>query len=288
MRSIVRAVVTLAAAAVLYELLARSGYFAPALLPTIPAIVRALIVMLANGTMIEHAAFTMYRVMFGFGLAIAIGIPLGILMARFQRDRKFLPAAGECAHADPFFRVGPAVHAVVRHRQSDDDPDRLLCRHLSDGVQHLVGRPLGQSVVAARGRCHGRGRTEPVLEGDHPWCIALHHHRYAASLSARVDRGRRRRNDRSLRLGTWAGSFSTPRNFSTPTSCWRRCSLSALSAMPSSGLSSARSSAQPCSGGAWCAWPRVRNGKQEWSLLKFAMSALCTTRQAAKCLASRT
>ncbi|MGB7657166.1 MAG: ABC transporter permease subunit, partial [Pseudolabrys sp.] len=92
MRSIVRAVVTLAAAAVLYELLARSGYFAPALLPTIPAIVRALIVMLANGTMIEHAAFTMYRVMFGFGLAIAIGIPLGILMARFQRvENFFLP-----------------------------------------------------------------------------------------------------------------------------------------------------------------------------------------------------
>ena len=236
MRSIVRAVVTLAAAAVLYELLARSGYFAPALLPTIPAIVRTLIAMLANGTMIEHAAFTMYRVMFGFGLAIAdrnsAWHPDGPLPA----CRKFLPAAGERAHADPFFRIGAAVHAVVRHRQSDDDSDRVLCRDLSDGVQHLVGRPLGQSVVAARGRRHGRGRTEPVLEGDHPWCVALHHHRHAASLSARVDRGRRRRNDRSLRLGTWAGSFSTPRNFSTPTSCWRRCSLSALSAMPSSGF----------------------------------------------------
>ena len=82
MRSIVRAVATLAAAAVLYELLARSGYFAPALLPTIPAIVRALIAMLANGTMIEHAAFTMYRVMFGFGLAIELfdlGLNIGHL-----------------------------------------------------------------------------------------------------------------------------------------------------------------------------------------------------------------
>ena len=92
MRSIIRAAVTLAAAAVLYELLARSGYFAPALLPTIPAIVRTLIAMLANGTMIEHAVFTMYRVMFGFGLAIAVGIPLGILMARFHRvENFFLP-----------------------------------------------------------------------------------------------------------------------------------------------------------------------------------------------------
>jgi len=92
MRSIVRAAVTLTAAAALYELLARSGYFAPALLPTIPAIVRTLIAMLADGTMIEHAAFTMYRVMFGFGLAVAVGIPLGILMARFQRvETFFLP-----------------------------------------------------------------------------------------------------------------------------------------------------------------------------------------------------
>ena len=92
MRSVVRAVLTLTAAAVLYELLARSGYFAPALLPTIPAIVRTLIAMLANGTMIEHAAFTMYRVMLGFSLAIAVGIPLGILMARFPRvENFFLP-----------------------------------------------------------------------------------------------------------------------------------------------------------------------------------------------------
>ena len=92
MRSIVRAAITLTAAAALYELLARSGYFAPALLPTIPAIVRTLIAMLADGSMIEHAAFTMYRVMFGFGLAVAVGIPLGILMARFQRiENFFLP-----------------------------------------------------------------------------------------------------------------------------------------------------------------------------------------------------
>ena len=60
-----RAAVTLAAAAAVYEALARSGYFAPALLPTIPVIVQALFASIADGTMIEHAAFTLYRVMFG-------------------------------------------------------------------------------------------------------------------------------------------------------------------------------------------------------------------------------
>jgi NitT/TauT family transport system permease protein len=88
-RTIVRATVTLAAAAAAYELLARSGYFAPALLPTIPVIASTLIAMLADGTMIKHAAFTMYRVMFGFSLAITTGIPLGILMARFHRVESF-------------------------------------------------------------------------------------------------------------------------------------------------------------------------------------------------------
>jgi NitT/TauT family transport system permease protein len=91
-RSIVRAAITLAVAAALYEAVARSGYFAPALMPTLPAIARTLFAMIADGSIIEHAAFTMYRVMFGFFLAVLVGLPLGILMARVQRvENFFLP-----------------------------------------------------------------------------------------------------------------------------------------------------------------------------------------------------
>ena len=91
-RSIVRAAITLAVAAALYEAAARSGYFAPALMPTLPAIARTLFAMIADGSIIEHAAFTMYRVMFGFFLAVLVGLPLGILMARVQRvENFFLP-----------------------------------------------------------------------------------------------------------------------------------------------------------------------------------------------------
>ncbi|HKS84153.1 MAG TPA: ABC transporter permease [Pseudolabrys sp.] len=88
-RSVIRAMLTIAAAAVLYEIAARSGYFAAALLPTIPTILNTLYSMVADGTMIEHAAFTMYRVMLGFCLAIMVGVPLGILMARFRRVESF-------------------------------------------------------------------------------------------------------------------------------------------------------------------------------------------------------
>ncbi len=91
-RSLLRAAVTLAIAAAVYEAMARSGYFAAALLPNIPAIAKTLVATLMDGSMIQHAVYTLYRVMFGFGLAITVGIPLGILMARFQRvENFFLP-----------------------------------------------------------------------------------------------------------------------------------------------------------------------------------------------------
>jgi NitT/TauT family transport system permease protein len=90
--SLVRGVLALLAAATVYEAMARSGYFAPALLPTLPTIAHTLFATLADGTMIEHAAFTLYRVMFGFALAVVVGLPLGILMARFRQvENFFLP-----------------------------------------------------------------------------------------------------------------------------------------------------------------------------------------------------
>ena len=92
LRSLTRGALALVVAATLYEALARSGIFAAALLPTIPTIARTLYATLADGSMVEHAAFTLYRVMFGFSLAVVAGLPLGILMARFQRvENFFLP-----------------------------------------------------------------------------------------------------------------------------------------------------------------------------------------------------
>jgi NitT/TauT family transport system permease protein len=91
-RSVLRGALAVLAAAAIYEVMARSGYFAPALLPTLPTIGRTLVAMLADGSMLEHAAFTLYRVMLGFGLAVVVGLPLGILMARFQHvENFFLP-----------------------------------------------------------------------------------------------------------------------------------------------------------------------------------------------------
>jgi NitT/TauT family transport system permease protein len=93
-RSLFRAAVTLACAAALYEALARSGWFAAALMPTLPQVASALAASLADGTMIGHTMSTLYRVLFGLALAIVAGLPLGILMGRFRAVENFvLPLA---------------------------------------------------------------------------------------------------------------------------------------------------------------------------------------------------
>ena len=93
-RSIIRATMTLAAVAALYEAIAYSGWFPPALLPTLPMVARTFVAMIADGTMLTHAAYTIARVLVGFGLAVAVGIPLGILMGRSRAVEGFvLPLA---------------------------------------------------------------------------------------------------------------------------------------------------------------------------------------------------
>jgi NitT/TauT family transport system permease protein len=93
-RSAYRAGLTLLIAAAVYEAIARSGYFPAALLPPLPKVASTLWSLLLDGTLIEHAAYTMYRVLFGLSLAVMVGLPLGILMARFRPvEHFFLPLA---------------------------------------------------------------------------------------------------------------------------------------------------------------------------------------------------
>jgi len=93
-RSAVRATITLVCAALLYEAIARTGYFPPVLMPTLPKIGRTLIDVLVDGTMLWHAAATLYRVLVGMALAVVVGLPLGILMGRFKPVENFvLPLA---------------------------------------------------------------------------------------------------------------------------------------------------------------------------------------------------
>jgi NitT/TauT family transport system permease protein len=93
-RSARRGALTLLAAALAWETVARSGMFAPALLPTLPRIAATFVDMLRDGTLLEHTIYTLYRVLFGLALAVAVALPLGILMGRSHAvESFFLPLA---------------------------------------------------------------------------------------------------------------------------------------------------------------------------------------------------
>jgi NitT/TauT family transport system permease protein len=89
-QTILRGGLTLVAIALVYEVIARSGTFPSALLPTLPKVADTLVRLVADGTMLWHAFYTLYRMLCGFALAIAIGLPLGILMGRYRPVEHFI------------------------------------------------------------------------------------------------------------------------------------------------------------------------------------------------------
>jgi NitT/TauT family transport system permease protein len=88
-RTILRGTITILVVAALYETIARSGMFPRALMPTLPKVWSTLVDLLADGTMLRHAFYTLYRMLAGFALAVAIGLPLGILMGRYRAVENF-------------------------------------------------------------------------------------------------------------------------------------------------------------------------------------------------------
>ena len=93
-RSAVVAVVSISVAALIYEAVARTGYFPPVLMPTLPKIASKLLEVLLDGTMLIHTLGTLLRVLVGMAIAVVVGLPLGILMGRFKPvENFFLPLA---------------------------------------------------------------------------------------------------------------------------------------------------------------------------------------------------
>jgi ABC-type nitrate/sulfonate/bicarbonate transport system permease component len=60
-RSILRGAITILVVAALYELTARSGLFPRALMPTLSKVGSTLIDLIADGSMLRHAFYTLYR-----------------------------------------------------------------------------------------------------------------------------------------------------------------------------------------------------------------------------------
>jgi NitT/TauT family transport system permease protein len=87
-----KAVFSISIFVLVYEAVARTGWFAAALVPTLPTVAQTLWAMLADGSMANHALNTLYRVFAGLALAAGVGLVLGFLMARYRTvEGFFLP-----------------------------------------------------------------------------------------------------------------------------------------------------------------------------------------------------
>jgi NitT/TauT family transport system permease protein len=89
-RFVLGSVASFGLAAVIWEAFARSGLFSPALSPSLAVIVPALVQMVVSGTIFVHVAYTLYRILWGLGLAALSGVPVGILMGRFKAVERFV------------------------------------------------------------------------------------------------------------------------------------------------------------------------------------------------------
>lgn len=90
--SLRRGAAAVVALAVIWEIFARSGWFSRALAPPLENILVSLWRMLADGSMPQHALFTLGRVLIGIAFSCLIAIPLAMLMGRVRAvERFFLP-----------------------------------------------------------------------------------------------------------------------------------------------------------------------------------------------------
>lgn len=81
---------------------ARFGPFTPYLLPAPPAVARALGELIESGELWVHLTASLGRVLAGFGLAVVLALPLGLVVGLSRRARELLaPTLGFLQHVPP-------------------------------------------------------------------------------------------------------------------------------------------------------------------------------------------
>jgi NitT/TauT family transport system permease protein len=79
------------------------------ILPAPEAVLRRLLEELAGGTLPHHAAFTLIEALGGFGLALAVSLPLAYLLAHAPRLERVLAPQLAATQAVPVVAVAPLI-----------------------------------------------------------------------------------------------------------------------------------------------------------------------------------
>ena len=73
-----------------WEVLARYSGWSTHIFPDPYTVVLSLVQLISDGTLLRHTVASLFRVTAGFYLAVAFGVPLGILLGRIWTTRSFL------------------------------------------------------------------------------------------------------------------------------------------------------------------------------------------------------
>ena len=84
LRRLVSCIAFFAALTYLWHYLVQRGTWSPILLPDPSAVWEYLVGAVKDGTLLQASMVTMRRLLIGYGIGIALGIPLGLLTARFR------------------------------------------------------------------------------------------------------------------------------------------------------------------------------------------------------------
>lgn len=84
MKRFLYASVFFSAVLVAWHLLVKAALWSPVLLPSPEKVARYLIASIADGTLLEATLVTLRRLFFGYVIGLALGLPLGLLTARFK------------------------------------------------------------------------------------------------------------------------------------------------------------------------------------------------------------
>lgn len=87
-----------------WELLSRSGWVSARLMPSLVLILEAFGREVASGELVRHTATSLTRALSGFGLAVALGMALGALMARVRLVERLI---------EPIFSFGYPIPKIA-------------------------------------------------------------------------------------------------------------------------------------------------------------------------------
>jgi NitT/TauT family transport system permease protein len=93
--SVVLPILSFALAVLIWELGARVMGYNRQVLPGPVSVLQSLFELISNGSLLKHTVASLYRVTVGFYMAVLFGIPLGILLGRWETAKYFInPVVG--------------------------------------------------------------------------------------------------------------------------------------------------------------------------------------------------